>query len=208
LNLSAKLRSIAFPYVEPDGTTYVIGVFSMFATGGKYGDNLYVKVDNFFHDWFNGLLTSGNYTRFHLKNIVKLDSGYTKELFRRCMQFTSSGDKSGWWLVTMDDFRKQLGIPKSYQMGNIDQKILNVAKEEFESKGIFEYFHWTKEKSGQGNKVTHIKFHFKLVKQTQTPSQTPIEGEYHDWMDEIIKTDDKSGLDLFKDTSDLQHFSR
>lgn len=60
-----------------------------------------------------------NFTKFELEEMVSLKSSYSKNAYRLLKQFRSTG----FYKVTIDDFRELMDIPKSYQMFNIRQTV-------------------------------------------------------------------------------------
>ncbi|NMK82753.1 replication initiation protein, partial [Staphylococcus capitis] len=61
---------------------------------------------------------TGNFTKFELNDLVKLQSTYSKNMFRILKQYKHTG----YFKIRIDDFRERLNIPQSYRMSNIDQK--------------------------------------------------------------------------------------
>ncbi|MGC6761907.1 replication initiation protein, partial [Escherichia coli] len=61
----------------------------------------------------NGLTTE--FSRFELSAFTSIRSTYAKTLFRLLMQYRSTG----YYVVSIEDFRELLDIPEYYQMGNI-----------------------------------------------------------------------------------------
>lgn len=127
-------------------------------------------------DRFEFILNSieSNFTRFELENITNLSSGYTKELYRQLMAHRDKNSRKGAWFVNVDDFRNVLSVPKSYQMTNIDVRILKQAKKEFTSpnqKGviIFNSFKVEKVKARKGNKISSFRIYFEEYKREQIP---------------------------------------
>ena len=62
------------------------------------------------------VLTS-NFTRFELGEFVSLKSTYAKEFYRRMKQFRNTG----LWKVSLEEFRRVMGIPEKYKMDSIDK---------------------------------------------------------------------------------------
>lgn len=111
---------------------------------------------------------NSQFTHFELNEFLNLNGKYTKDIYRFCKQFRATGQ----WHVTIEDFRKWLDIPKSYNMGMIEKQILKPAKEELDK--ICNYFEYTKKFETQkefvpgqtlkGRKAVtslHFKFEFK-----------------------------------------------
>ncbi|HEI2155207.1 TPA: replication initiation protein, partial [Staphylococcus aureus] len=81
---------------------------------------------------------------------------------------------TGYYVVSIEDFRELLDIPEYYQMGNIDQKVLKPAMKELHN--YFENLEVTKIKAKKGNKIAKLEFTFTGLK-TNKPSVT-----MHDWV--------------------------
>jgi hypothetical protein len=60
------------------------------------------------------------FTRFELAEFVSLSGAYAKTLYRQLKQYKSQG----WWLVSIEEFKTLLNIPKSYKQCDIDKQIL------------------------------------------------------------------------------------
>lgn len=96
-----------------------------------------------------------SWTRYSLEEFINLKSTYSKTMFRLLKQYRVTGK----YVVKIDDFRELLDIPKSYQMGQIDQKILTPIIKELTP--IFKNLKVTKNKSNKrGNKVLGFTFTF------------------------------------------------
>lgn len=96
-----------------------------------------------------------SWTRYSLEEFINLKSTYSKTMFRLLKQYRTTGK----YVVKIDDFRELLDIPKSYQVGQIDQKVLAPIKEELSP--IFKNLKITKNKSKRrGNKVLGFTFTF------------------------------------------------
>ncbi len=116
----------------------------------------------------NGLTTE--FSRFELSAFTSIRSTYAKTLFRLLMQYRSTG----YYVVSIEDFRELLDIPEYYQMGNIDQKVLKPAMKELNN--YFEDLEITKIKAKKGNKIAKLEFTFTGLKNNK-PSIT-----MHDWV--------------------------
>lgn len=115
----------------------------------------------------NNLTTE--FTRFELSAFTSIRSTYSKTLFRLLMQYRSSG----YLVIGIEDFRERLDIPESYQMFNIDQRILKPALKELSA--YFNDLKVAKIKAKKGNKIAKLEFTFSGLK-TDTP-KIPM----HDW---------------------------
>lgn len=61
------------------------------------------------------------FTRFELAEFVNLSGSYAKTLYRLLKQYRTSGSK----IVTVEDFRQLLNVPKTYRQREIDTRVLN-----------------------------------------------------------------------------------
>lgn len=116
----------------------------------------------------NGLTTE--FSKFELSAFTSIRSTYAKTLFRLLMQYRSTG----YYIVNIEDFRELLDVPTSYQMFNIDQRILKPAMKELNN--YFEDLEVTKIKAKKGNKIAKLEFTFTGLKSNK-PSIT-----MHDWV--------------------------
>lgn len=66
------------------------------------------------------------WTQYSLEEFIKLKSTYSKTIFRLLKQFRTTG----YLKLTIQEFREQLDIPKSYRMSHINQKVISVAEKE------------------------------------------------------------------------------
>ena len=62
-----------------------------------------------------------NFTEIDLVKLNEIKSAYSKEVYRHLRQFKNTGR----WYVSVEDFRRLLNIPESYNMMQITGKILN-----------------------------------------------------------------------------------
>ena len=72
-----------------------------------------------------------NFTRFNLDEFIKLDSKYSKSLYRLLKQFKSTGKLE----IKLDDFRNKMDIPISYNNRDVMSKVINPSL-----KGLQNYF--------------------------------------------------------------------
>lgn len=100
----------------------------------------------------NGLTTG--FSKFELSAFTSLRSTYAKTLFRLLMQYRSTG----YYVVRIEEFRDLMDIPDYYQMGNIDQKVLQPALRELNN--YFKNLEVTKIKAKKGNKIAKLEFTF------------------------------------------------
>ncbi|MBR2786570.1 MAG: replication initiation protein, partial [Clostridia bacterium] len=123
-----------------------------------------IKVNTDFEFILNEITT--NFTRYELQSFTELKSSYSKSMYRILMQFRSTG----FYKVTIDEFKRILDIPESYKMGNIDQYIFKPINKELAP--LFDYFEIKKIKKkgrGRGGVVSHFEFYFKEKKNLKVP---------------------------------------
>ena len=122
LSVNRKLLELNFQYQD----SRKIVQFALFKKFVIDLDNLTLEISvNKEFDFLLNTLTS-NFTRFELEEFVNFKSSYTKEFFRRMKQFRNTG----FWDVDIVEFRRVLDIPKSYQITDIDKRVLKPIKEE------------------------------------------------------------------------------
>lgn len=97
-----------FPYFEID----------------KENHTLTVEVNSKFSYLLNSL--TNNFTRFELEEFVELKSCYAKACYRQLKRFRDTG----WWKVSVTDFRSLMDIPKSYSNAEMTRKVLKPIEEE------------------------------------------------------------------------------
>ena len=172
-NFISKLRStnrkILNSICEIETKDYIdqFVLFPTFRISKKTG-TLTVRINQ---DYAYLLNDFSNFTEFGLANFIKLSSKYVKLLYRELMQFKSTGKL----YLTMEDFRKKLDIPSSYNFSKIKDRILVPSIQDFSF--IFKKFKIvvtynnedeveinenTEEKRGDKRKVTNINFYFVL----------------------------------------------
>lgn len=90
------------------------------------------------------------FTAFTLQEFVSLRSSYAKTMFRLLKEFKGTGFKR----FTIEDFKEQFDIPKSYRMTDVTKKIITPIENEL--KRIYRIFEIKKRKLEKGNRITHI----------------------------------------------------
>lgn len=114
-----------------------------------------IKVNEEFK-WVLNELTS-NFTRFELSEFISIKSSYAKELYRRLKQLRTTG----FYTVDLNEFKRILDIPNSYQISDIDKRVLKPCIDEL--KPYFKGLKIQKIK-GKYNKVERLIFTFKVDK--------------------------------------------
>lgn len=97
-----------------------------------------------------------NFTKYNLKNILKLKSSYSIHIYELLMQTKDLGGRS----IFISDFRDILSIPKSYLNADI-KRIINKAKLDLESHTDIR-FEYNFEKDGR----SFNKINFKIIHNT------------------------------------------
>lgn len=152
-----KLLQLNFKIgTETKFTQFVL--FPTFEVDGEKG-TLTVQVHEKFAYLLNDL--SGNYTALELRQSNSLRSSYAKAMYKKLRRFRDTGE----WIVTLEDFKAYLDIPKSYKIGQIQTKVIIPCIDEL--KPYFENLKvesiTEKKKQGRGRpSVTGYKFTFKV----------------------------------------------
>ena len=117
---------------------------------------------------FNG------YTSLELKKFVRLESKYTKTLYRRLRQFKRTGE----YIVTVKQFRREFLIPDSYKQADIQRRIIepSVAELKKEFKGLECIPHRA---DTRGNPVDRYTFKF------QPDDQIPGQMTANEWLESV-----------------------
>ena len=95
---------------------------------------------------------SKNFTIFELQEFNSLASSYSKNMFRLLKQYKSTG----FYTVSVDEFRRLLDIPESYTMKKIGAKILSLILKELSP--YFRDLNINKIKEGRSIKVLEFTF--------------------------------------------------
>ncbi|MGF2146556.1 RepB family plasmid replication initiator protein [Vagococcus fluvialis] len=171
IGVSKKLASLNF-YEETDSKFSLYILFQTFELD-KINETLEVMVHPKFEYVFNKI--GMEFTQFELKEFVNINSTYAKTAYRLLKQYRTTG----WWKVTIEDFRLLLDVPKSYRPSNIDQKILKPILEQLggsDEDAIFRNLKITKNKKagrGRGGVLTGFTFTFEKEKTGEW-----IDGKY------------------------------
>lgn len=171
-NMFEKLKTLNF-YYEDERYYEQLLLFQRF-TIDKEEEKVIIQASEKFEFILNSIGT--NFTRFELENMTMIDSSYSKELYRRLMQYRDNSTKTGYWAVTVDDFREALDVPESYRMYDIDRRIFKKAKDELlKPKGnrnpILSEFSVEKIKAKKGNKIQRFVIRFK---EYEDPNAVPM----------------------------------
>lgn len=165
VNVSKKLASLNF--IEETSDKFKLYVVFQTFEFDKNLEVLDVMVHPKFEYIFNKI--GIEFTQFELAEFVGINSTYTKTIYRLLKQYRTTG----WWKVTLDDFKTLLDIPKSYRPSNIDQQIIKPMLKELggtEDTAIFKNLKVIKDKKkgrGRGGILTGYTFRF-------TPEKTGV----------------------------------
>lgn len=112
--------------LEQDDEIIQFVLFPTFATNIRK-QTLTVAVNEQFTFILNELIK--NFTRFDLSEFVKLDSKYSKNLYRLLKQFKTTGKLE----VTLNDFKAKMDCPKAYNNKQFMQNIINPSLRELQN---------------------------------------------------------------------------
>ena len=173
-DLSKNFLKLDFRVVKRDGNRICRGFFNLFETllvcsiecdNYEILEKIVIKVNPDFAYLINQL--AEHFTQFELEEFIFLKGRYTKTLYRYLKQFRTTGI----WRVSWDDFKMLLDIPKSYEMRDIEKRVLKPSVEQLQeplnlferARTPFKNLKYKKIKGkgrGRGGNVTHIEFTF------------------------------------------------
>lgn len=147
-----KLLSITWEY-ESDTVYEKFHLFNRYKID-KEAKTIEISVQRELKHLLNNI--TSNFTKFELEEFCNLSSSYAKNMYRLLKQFKTTG----YFKIDIDDFRNRLGIPDTYRMTNISQRVLKPINEELSS--IFNnlQINKVKDKKGRGGKIKYIEFTF------------------------------------------------
>ena len=152
----------------------IFSVFTLvYTTENREFEYLKIKISDDFSYLIHNLTKF--MTQFELEEFLFLSGKYAKALYIHLKQFRTTGI----WRVKWDDFKEILGIPSSYQICDIDKRILNPCVEQLSSplnlfelhenktkkatRTLFKNLKYTKIKGkgrGRGGAIKEIEFTF------------------------------------------------
>lgn len=147
-NTNKKLLNLKTE-IANDGVYINFVLFKTFITDTNK-NMLTIKVNEEFAYILNDL--TQNFTLFELNEFNLLNSIYAKHLYRLLKQFRYTG----YYKVEINEFKRLLDIPSSYQMNDINKRVLNPAIKEVSN--FFTSLKLTKEKEGRN--IKYLKFTF------------------------------------------------
>ena len=164
ISVSKKLGTLNYLERTDDGMSAKLFVlFQTFDINGP-DETLTVMVHPQFEYVFNKI--GMEFTQFELEEFVNVSSTYAKTAYRLLKQYRTTG----WWKVTLDDFKALLDVPGSYKSSHIDQKILAPIIEQLggsDEHALFKNLKVTKNKKkgrGRGGVLTGYTFTFQAEK--------------------------------------------
>ncbi len=140
-----------------------------------------------------------NFTRFDLKEFIKLDSKYSKSLYRLLKQFKSTGILE----ISLNEFRGKMDIPSTYTNRDVMSKVINPTLEELQN--YFQNLQCTvKYEHKRGKPVSGYIFTFTPEQLPKTaskelPADEPSEPQKELTQEEKNKLIDEYGADVTED---------
>ena len=190
VSVSKKLSSLNYLESSEDGM--VVSLFVLFQTftinGNK--ESLSVGVHPQFEYIFNKI--GMEFTQFELEEFINVSSTYAKTAYRLLKQYRTTG----WWKVSIEDFRALLEVPKSYRSSDIDRQIIKPILEQLggsDDSAIFKNLKITKDKKkgrGRGGVLTGYTFSFekettgKWIEGRYDPKKSTRKEELPEWAKE------------------------
>lgn len=162
-NTNRKLLNLKTE-IANDGVYIDFVLFRTFITDTNK-NMLTVKVNEDFAYILNDL--TQNFTLFELKEFNLLTSIYAKHLYRLLKQFRYTG----YYRVEISEFKRLFDVPSSYQMNDINKRVLNPAIKEVRK--FFSSLTLTKEK--EGKRIKYLKFTFDKEKRSITNENSTID---------------------------------
>jgi len=171
--LDEKLLGLTQKFKLPGGGTRTFNLFEYVDTDPEW-DYFNVKITETFSYMLNDLI--GNYTRFDLKTLVNLKSGYSKQLFKILKQYEGKDTGPKWCQKNLEEFKELLGVPKNYPTKNFNLRVLKPIENELGK--LFHNFQIQKltkegEPVGRGKKTHSIKFTWEKKAILQSPKEVP-----------------------------------
>lgn len=111
-----------------------------------------VKVNEDYSYLLNNL--TNNFTKFEMLEFSELSSSYSKTAYKHLKQFR----KTGYLVFEIDKFKESFCVPNSYQMCDINKRIIQPIQNELSL--YFKNLEIHKISKGKGRKITHIEFVF------------------------------------------------
>lgn len=113
-----------------------------------------------------------NFTRFDLNEFIRLDSKYSKSLYRLLKQFKSTGKLE----IRLDEFRRKMDIPSTYTNRDVMSKVINPSLKELQD--YFSNLQCTVQYARKrGRPVTGYLFTFQPEERVQPASQPIVQKQ-------------------------------
>lgn len=150
--VASKLIKLSVYMTDDNGERLVhMNMFSTFIIDTKE-KNVKIRVNSDFLYILNNI--SGNYTSFKLVNMLDIKSKYTRSLYRLLKQFEGTGV----YRVSLEKFRMLVGVPDSFTMKNVNQRVINPSIDVL--KVQFPNLTCKQEANGPTREVTNLTFTF------------------------------------------------
>jgi plasmid replication initiation protein len=173
-------------YKEKKGSMLTImPLFSKFVVDTKE-EFVNIKLNSEFH--YILIEATKNYTKIDLIEFKKLNSSYSKMLFKFLKQFASTGV----FQIKILEFKEIFGIPIAYEMMQITQHILNPCMKEL--KPLFPGLKLTKIRKGR--RIETLKFTFRKTK--FVPSVAKNSKTFVPQQEEFSKEEKKESFECMK----------
>ncbi|MCQ8213643.1 RepB family plasmid replication initiator protein [Cetobacterium somerae] len=161
--VSRKLKELNQEIELPNGDIVIFGLFDVITIKPK-DKSIVFSVNEIFKYMIDDLVKI--FTMFDLRELVSLKGIYPKTLFRLLKQWESTGE----YIVKINEFREIMGIPNTYLMKNIRQKIFKPCLEELGKN--FERLELKELKKGRN--VETLVFTWKAKKKKQVEQNSVI----------------------------------
>ena len=160
-NVYKKMLNLTIRYEDDD----VIERFVLFNHYRNHKREQYLEISTSSN--LKHILNSitNNFTKFELKEMTRLKSTYSKNMFRLLKQYKHTG----YLKIHIDDFKNRLDIPKSYRMTDINKNVFKPIIIELGS--IFNNLTINKIKAKKGRKIEWIEFTFDAEKRIHNKRQ-------------------------------------
>ncbi|WP_420496633.1 replication initiation protein (plasmid) [Macrococcus psychrotolerans] len=122
---------------------------------------------------------TGNFTRFELREFTSIQSAYSKNMFRLLKQFRNTG----LYKVSLDDFKELLDIPRSYQMSDIDKRVLKLIQRDLADS----FQNLEIKKTKKGRKVVALEFTFDKENLKKKKNEIKIDETLRSQSEEMFK---------------------
>ncbi|WP_436864060.1 replication initiation protein [Staphylococcus shinii] len=108
---------------------------------------------------------TADFTKFELQEMTQLKSTYSKNMFRILKQYKHTG----YFKISVDDFRERLDIPKSYRMTDLNKNVFAPIVKELGF--IFNDLNITKISAKKSRKIEWLEFTFEPEKRIHSKRQ-------------------------------------